>query len=188
MRRVRRPAPPRHRVVDRVRLDRPTSGGARPRLQDAARILEHSPARLEHARALVNLGTGLHARGRREEAREPLSQGLDVAHRCGAAALAEQARTELVAPRGATSAPNVDWAGCFTPAELRAARMAAEGLSNRQIAQALFLTTKTVEGQLSHAYAKLQVRGRGELAVPPGRQNPGVARSKVRGDPRSRFG
>ena len=142
-------------------------------LRDAARILEHSPARLEHARALVNLGTGLHARGRREEAREPLLRGLDVAHRCGAVALAEQARTELVATGARPRRRTLTGPDALTPAELRTARMAAEGLSNREIAQALFLTTKTVEWQLSHAYAKLQVRGRGELACPLADKTPG---------------
>ena len=68
-------------------------------LREAVRILEGSQARLEHARALVNLGAGLAARGEREQAREPLAQGLDLAYRCGAVAVAEQARSELVATR-----------------------------------------------------------------------------------------
>ena len=52
----------------------------------------------------------------------------------------------------------------LTPAELRTARMAAGGLSNREIAQALFVSAKTVETQLSHAYAKLGIAGRNALA------------------------
>jgi DNA-binding CsgD family transcriptional regulator len=134
-------------------------------LGDAVALLEHSPARLEHARALVNLGSGLRARDERERAREPLARGLDLAERCGAGALAERALRELVAAgarprRRALSGPE-----SLTPAELRTARLAAEGLSNREIAEALFVATKTVEWQLSHVYAKLGIAGRDELAA-----------------------
>jgi DNA-binding CsgD family transcriptional regulator len=52
----------------------------------------------------------------------------------------------------------------LTPAEARIARLAADGQTTREIAQALFLSVKTVEWQLSHAYAKLRVARRGELA------------------------
>jgi DNA-binding CsgD family transcriptional regulator len=143
-------------------LDQGEDGLAR--LRHAAAILEHSPARLAQARALVNLGVGLRAQGAREQAREPLLEGLDIAHRCGAVALAEQARAELVASgarprRGAVSGPEA-----LTPAELRTARMAGEGMSNRAIAEALFVSSKTVETHLSHAYAKLAIARRDELA------------------------
>ena len=133
-------------------------------LDEAVRVLEGSGARLEHARALVNLGAGLRTRGERDRARDPLSRGLDIAQRCGAPALQERARAELVATgarprRRALSGPD-----SLTPAELRTARMAAEGLTNREIAQALFVSTKTVEWQLSHVYMKLDIHSRKELA------------------------
>jgi tetratricopeptide (TPR) repeat protein len=67
-------------------------------LREACETLERSGARLDHARALVHLGVGLRARGQREEARAPLSQALDLAHGCGTSVLAQQARTELIAP------------------------------------------------------------------------------------------
>jgi DNA-binding CsgD family transcriptional regulator len=51
----------------------------------------------------------------------------------------------------------------LTPSERRVARLAVEGLSNREIAQTLFVTTRTVELHLTHAYAKLGVRSRGDL-------------------------
>ena len=51
----------------------------------------------------------------------------------------------------------------LTPSETRVARMAAEGMTNRDIAQALFVTPKTVEVHLSNAYRKLGVRSRREL-------------------------
>jgi DNA-binding CsgD family transcriptional regulator len=142
-------------------LDRSEAGLAT--LRDAITILEASPARLEHARGLVHLGAGLLERGDRERAREVLSDALDRAHGLGAVALAEQARAELIASgarprRDALSGPEA-----LTPAELRSARMAADGLTNREIAQALFVSTRTVEAQLSQAYAKLAIGGRGEL-------------------------
>jgi DNA-binding CsgD family transcriptional regulator len=143
-------------------------------LREAVVTLESSPARLEHARALVNLGAGLRERGRREEAREPLARGLDLADRCGAIALADRAHRELVAAGARPRRRALTGPDSLTPAELRTARLAAEGLTNREIAQALFITTKTVEWQLSHAYAKLGVGGRGELLAALGAEGTGA--------------
>jgi DNA-binding CsgD family transcriptional regulator len=141
-------------------------------LRQAVQILECSPARLAHTHALVNLGAGLHARGEREEARRPLSLALDVAHRLGAAALAERARSELIALGARPRRAALRGAEALTPAELRTARMAADGLTNRDIAQALFLSTRTVEAQLSGAYTKLAINSRAQLgdALGPGRE------------------
>jgi DNA-binding CsgD family transcriptional regulator len=132
-------------------------------LTDALSVLESSPARLEHARTLVILGCALRGVGRRRESRDRLAEALDLADRCGAVRLAERARTELRATgarprRAALTGPHA-----LTPAELRTARMAAQGMSNREIAQALFISVKAVEGQLSQAYVKLGIRGRGLL-------------------------
>ena len=51
----------------------------------------------------------------------------------------------------------------LTPSELRVARLAREGKTNREIAYSLYVTPKTVEGHLARAYAKLEITGRGEL-------------------------
>ena len=126
-------------------------------------MLERSPARLEHARALVNLGAGLFVRGERLAAREPLSQGLDLADRCGSAALAERAWAALVTTGARPRRVALTGPEALTAAEHRTARMAADGLGNREIAQALFVSTKTVETQLSRAYEKLGIRSRSEL-------------------------
>jgi DNA-binding CsgD family transcriptional regulator len=134
-------------------------------LREATAVLERSPARLEHARALVNLGVGLRARGAGDRAREPLSLGLDIAHRCRALTLAQRARAELIATGARPRREVLSGLAALTPGELRAARMAADGLTNRAIAQALFVSAKTVEAQLSHAYAKLAIRGRAQLAA-----------------------
>ena len=148
----------------------PGSGGLQ-RLREGVDVLARSPVRLEHARALVNLGAGLRARSEGMAAREPLAEGLDLATRCGGWGLAQRARAELVAcgarPRRAVrTGPDA-----LTPAELRVARMAAVGMTNREIAQALFLSTKTVEGQLSQAYARLGIRSRADLRAALGAPN-----------------
>ncbi|MDQ3676299.1 MAG: helix-turn-helix transcriptional regulator, partial [Actinomycetota bacterium] len=52
----------------------------------------------------------------------------------------------------------------LTPSERRVAHLAADGLGNREIAQALFVTVRTVEGHLTHAYMKLDISSRDELA------------------------
>ncbi|HEY1711539.1 MAG TPA: AAA family ATPase [Solirubrobacteraceae bacterium] len=133
-------------------------------LREAVELLKDSAARLTRAGALVNLGIGLRQRGEGLAAREPLGTGLDLAHRCGAVALAERARAELVATGARPRRASRHGPGSLTPAELRTAEMAASGMSNRDIAQALFVSTKTVETQLSQAYAKLRIASRAELA------------------------
>jgi len=97
-------------------------------------------------------------------AREVLHAALDLATGCGALALASQASEELKAAGGRIRKVSRTGPGSLTPCELRVARLAAEGLSNREIAQALFVTRRTVEMHLSHAYAKLDIESRAELA------------------------
>ena len=157
-------APRRHAIALSLSglLD-PTDDGIA-RLHQAVAILERTPARVEHARALVNLGEGLRLRGQQAEARTVLAQARDAAHRCGAGALVQRAGAELVASGARPRRDAITGPDALTPAEARAARMAAEGLSNREIAQALFVSTKTIEAQLSRAYAKLSIHGRSELA------------------------
>jgi DNA-binding CsgD family transcriptional regulator len=131
-------------------------------LDQAATALTRSSARLEEARALADLGGALRRANRRAESRQPLRRALDLAQCCGAAPLADRIRQDLAAAgvRPRRPASGVD---ALTPSELRVARMAAEGLSNRAIAQALFVTVKTVEIHLSSAYRKLGVSSRTEL-------------------------
>jgi DNA-binding CsgD family transcriptional regulator len=133
-------------------------------LREAVELLDDSPARLAQAYALVNLGVGLRRRDEGLAAREPLAAGLDLAQQCGAVALAEAARAELVATGARPRRTSLRGPGALTPAELRTAQMAASGMSNREVAQALFVSTKTVETQLSQAYAKLGIGSRAELA------------------------
>jgi DNA-binding CsgD family transcriptional regulator len=134
------------------------------RLREATAVLELSPARLEHARVLVELGAALRRANRRAEARGVLQEGLDLADRCAAHALAERARIELRAAGGRSHATPETGTQQLTASERRVAELAADGLSNPEIAQALFVTRKTVETHLGAVYRKLAISGRGKLA------------------------
>jgi DNA-binding NarL/FixJ family response regulator len=133
------------------------------RLAEAVAVLESSPARLEHARVLVDLGATLRAAGQRTAAREPLLEGLALAARCGARALERRSRTELAAvgvrPRTAEHAG----ADSLTPSERRVVELAAAGGTNREIAQTLFVTEKTVETHLGRTFRKLTISSRRQL-------------------------
>src|SRR4029077_6324251 len=113
----------------------------------------------------------------RADARETLRSGLDLAVRCGAGRTAERAREELAAAGGAR-APGGRAAGggrsrrevlrgvdALTPSERRVAAMAAEGMTNTQIAQALFVTVNTIETHMRHVFTKLGIHQRAELKI-----------------------
>jgi DNA-binding CsgD family transcriptional regulator len=133
------------------------------RLGAALAVLAASPARLEHARVLVDLGATLRAAGQRTAAREPLSEALALAARCGGLTLERRARAELAAigvrPR-TTDRVGTD---SLTPSERRVVELAAAGGTNRELAQTLFVTEKTVETHLGRAFRKLDVSSRRQL-------------------------
>jgi DNA-binding CsgD family transcriptional regulator len=132
-------------------------------LRDAASILGATAARLEHARALVELGSALRRAGHRTDARPPLAEGLDLADRCGATVLAKRARDELIAAGARPRRERISGVESLTASERRVANMAGDGMTNREIAQALFLTGKTVAYHLTHVYQKLDIVGREQL-------------------------
>jgi DNA-binding NarL/FixJ family response regulator len=119
---------------------------------------------LEHARALTDLGAAVRRGGRRSEAREILDEGLHLAARCKAHALVRRARAELRAAGGRSSDPYGSGVEQLTASEQRVAELAAQGLSNPEIAQTLFVTRKTIETHLGSVYRKLDISGRGKLA------------------------
>lgn len=133
-------------------------------LAASAETLARSGARLEEARALADLGAALRRANRRADARDPLRRALDLAIACGAPPVADRARAELraigVRPRRAATG-----VAALTPSELRVARMAADGMSNRAIAQALFVTVKTVEVHLGNCFRKLDISSRRMLGA-----------------------
>ena len=133
------------------------------RLREAIWVLEDSPARLEQAWALVDLGAALRRSNRRAEAREPLRRGLDIADRCAATILSRRAREELLAIGARPRGPRFSGLEALTASERRVAEMAAGGLGNVDIAQRLFVTRKTVEKHLGNAYRKLDVKSRTDL-------------------------
>lgn len=132
-------------------------------LEQAVGVLADSPAQLHHARALVHLGAALRHRGRLKDARETLRAGLTLSTQFGATALAQRASAELAAAGARVTTPTATGAAALTPAELRVARLAAEGLSNREIAQTLFVSLRTVETHLTHVYQKLHLDSRARL-------------------------
>ena len=132
-------------------------------LTEAVSVLRCSPARLELARALIDLGAAHRRAGSRARAREVLREGLDLAHALGGLALANRARRELVVAGGRPRRDATRGRDALTPSELRVAQLAAGGQTNRQIAQALFVTQRTVENHLTSTYAKLGISCRPEL-------------------------
>jgi DNA-binding CsgD family transcriptional regulator len=133
-------------------------------LREAVEVLARSPARLEHARALIDLGGALRRANRRSEAQRYLRDAIDLAHECGATAVVAWGNVELRATGAYARKVMLSGLESLTPSERRVAQMAAEELSNKEIAQALFVTVKTVEVHLSRVYRKLDIESRRQLA------------------------
>ena len=133
-------------------------------LREAVAVLEHGPARLELAHALADLGAELSRCGRRTEGRDAQRRAISLAGRCGAVALAESAMAGLHAGPGRRARFELTGPSALTAAERRVCRQVAGGQTNREVAQALFVTEKTVERHLSSAYQKLGIRSRFQLA------------------------
>lgn len=127
--------------------------------------LRTSGAKLVLAEAILLLGTRLRRGRRRGAARAPLRDALALAHECGSRRLEQLAREELAATGARPRRSALHGTDSLTPSELRICRMAAEGQTNRQIAEALFVTPKAVEFHLSNAYRKLGIQSRRALAT-----------------------
>ncbi|MEV4623127.1 AAA family ATPase [Asanoa sp. NPDC049573] len=164
-------------LADRVGLPGPRGAGLRALarvvgskeaiglLEEAVELLAGTPERLEHGRALVDLGAALRRGNHRDAARDPLRRALTLADRGGMRLLARRARQELEASGARPRRAAVSGVDALTSAELRVATLAAEGHSNPEIAQRLFVTRRTVETHLTHVYAKLGVGTRADLAA-----------------------
>lgn len=140
--------------------------------EEAVAVLERSPSRLQLAHSLVELGAARRREGRRAAATEPLTHALELADELGAALLVDRARRELgllgVRPRRAARSGPMS----LTPGERAVAELAAEGLTNVQVAQRLFIARKTVESHLASAYRKLGIKARGDLSAALGPHAP----------------
>jgi DNA-binding CsgD family transcriptional regulator len=132
-------------------------------LRGAVEAFERSGAKLERARALVDLGAMLRRRNRRTQAKEVLRDALDAAHRGGALRVAEEAETELRAAGACPRRVALSGVDSLTASELRVAELASQGRTNREIAEALFVTSRTVEGHLTSIFRKLELGSRNEL-------------------------
>ena len=124
-----------------------------------------SAARLEHARALADLGELLEQEGYSSDACDVLRQALELAHRCGAGALEERALAALRAAGARPRRPVLSGPDALTASERRVAELARSGMANREIAEALFVTVRTVEFHLNNSYRKLGIDSRGKLEV-----------------------
>lgn len=137
---------------------------ALPYLEEAVDVLAASPCRLEHVECLIALGSAMTDAGRRADARARLANARELAEVCGASVLSEQARAGL---RTAGARPRRSAAtgpASLTEGELRVAELVAAGMSNRVIAEQLFISVKTVETHLSAVFRKLGVTRRGLVA------------------------
>ena len=114
---------------------------------------------LDRGRTLLALGAAQRRLKRRREARTTLEEALAVFERIGAALWAERARAELKRISGRAAAP-----GALTPAEERVAALVALGRTNKEVAAALFLSDRTVEGHLGRIFGKFGIRQRAEVA------------------------
>jgi DNA-binding NarL/FixJ family response regulator len=129
----------------------------------ACEVLAGSEARLQHAYALAELAQRRLAQGQREEARALLEPALELTDRCGAAVLEARVRAQLRTAGGRPRRAQRSGPGSLTPSELQVATLAAEGQPNREIANTLFVTQRTVEFHLGHAYRKLGISSRRQL-------------------------
>lgn len=143
-----------------LRLTRSNDDEAVAALDEAAAGYEALGLSFDHARTLLILGRAQRRLKQWGTARRALEAAAAAFEEIGSPGWADQARAEL----GRVSARPPRASGELTPAELRTAELAAEGLANKEIAQRLFVTVHTVEAHLSRAYAKLDIRSRAQLA------------------------
>jgi DNA-binding CsgD family transcriptional regulator len=134
-------------------------------LREAIAAFDRCDAPLERARALTDLGAMLRRRNRRTDSRELLREALDTAHRARAQTLAEYAETELRATGARPRRVVLTGLDSLTASERRVAELAGQGLTNRDIAQTLFITARTVEGHLTSVFRKLRLESRTELGA-----------------------
>jgi DNA-binding CsgD family transcriptional regulator len=130
---------------------------------EAAHAAQDGGAVLEHARALGTMGALLRANRRRADAQDQLRRALDIAAERSAHMLVRTLREELVASGGRPRRARTHGPGSLTAGERRVALLAADGLTNRQIADALFVTPKAIGFHLGNVYRKLGIRGREHL-------------------------
>jgi len=131
--------------------------------REAIERLSHTRIRVESARAQLVYGEWLRREGRRVDARAQLRAAFEALTAMGVEAFADRARRELQATGETVRRRTVETQGDLTPQEAHIARLAAEGLTNPEIAAALYISRRTVEWHLRKVFAKLEVSTRREL-------------------------
>ncbi|MFD8818511.1 LuxR C-terminal-related transcriptional regulator, partial [Streptomyces sp. NPDC059627] len=132
-------------------------------LREAADLLEIAGDQLELARVLADLSE-VHTRaGQSGRARMVARQALDIAEEHGFAPLSRQLTARESPPSESERGPGR--VGVLSSSEAQVASLAVAGLSNREIAERLFITVSTVEQHLTHTYRKLRVKGRADLPL-----------------------
>ena len=134
-------------------------------LRRSIETLAACPSPLERARSLAELGAALRRGNRRNEARECLREAADLAQLCGAERLEATVAEELLIAGAKPRRRRISGPDSLTPAERRVAGAAAAGASNREIAQDLFVSLRTVEMHLTNTYRKLGASSRADLAT-----------------------
>lgn len=137
---------------------------AEDRFRAALALHRQAELPLQRVEALLAYGSFLRRAGQSVRSRSPLADALQTAESLGAVVLADEARRELSLARGRRRRRDADREE-LTAAERRVADLAAEGLSNAEIARALYLSVNTVQTHLKHIYAKLGIRSRRELMI-----------------------
>lgn len=132
-------------------------------LRESVTVLEQTDLRLKYAESVVELGSALRRANFRRDAREPLATGLELAGMCGASPLMERARRELADAGGRPRKVERSGVDSLTSSEHRVASLAADGLTNREISQTLFIQPKTVENHLSSVFRKLSIDSRTDI-------------------------
>jgi DNA-binding CsgD family transcriptional regulator len=146
-----------------LRIAAPFTANPEATLVEAIAALEPAGAQYELAMARADLGAQLRRVGRRADAQDPLRGALEYAERAGAEPLRDYARAELLAAGARPRRTALTGPDALTSAERQVAELAADGLSNRQIAQHLFITQATVETHLRHTFNKLGISSRADL-------------------------
>jgi DNA-binding CsgD family transcriptional regulator len=153
------------RAIGRALAAHGSVTGSLPALEEAVAVLDGSPAPLELAAARLALGAAIHRDGRPAAAREPLRAAVELAAQCGARPLEERARAALVEAGARPRRTAQTGPAALSAGERQVAELAVQGLTNRELAEALYLTPGTIEKRLSSAYRKLGIGSRAQLGA-----------------------
>ena len=145
--------------------------GAIASVEEALAHLGTVPQPFDRARTLLVKGRIQRRQKSKRPARETLDEALEIFERLGAPLWAEKARSELGRIGGRPPAPTG-----LTPTEVQVADLVGQGMTNREVAAALFMSEHTVRANLKRIYSKLDIRSRTELAAVLSGSRPGDAR------------